>query len=39
MNNDELQVLGTENKKQNSWKWIDSCLLCGTLYSLLSYIQ
>ena len=22
MNNDELQVLGTENRKNNSWKWI-----------------
>lgn len=22
MNNDELQVLGTENKKSNNWKWI-----------------
>ena len=22
MNNDELQVLGTENRKRNTWKWI-----------------
>ena len=21
MNNDELQVLGTENRKSNNWKW------------------
>jgi cell division protein FtsI (penicillin-binding protein 3) len=31
MNNDELQVLGTENKKQNNWKWITIAICLALL--------
>ena len=36
MNNDELQVLGTENKKNNSWKWIVAAV-CVVL-SIVCYL-
>lgn len=36
MNNDELQVLGTENRKSNNWKWIVA-VVCVVL-SLVAYI-
>ena len=36
MNNDELQVLGTENRKSNNWKWIVA-VVCVVL-SLVGYI-
>lgn len=36
MNNDELQVLGTENRKNNTWKWIVAAV-CVVL-SLVGYI-
>ena len=42
MNNDELQVLGTENKKNNSWKWIVAAvcvvlsIVCYLLYNRCS---
>ena len=36
MNNDELQVLGTENRKRNTWKWIVAAV-CVVL-SIVSYL-
>ena len=36
MNNDELQVLGTENRKSNTWKWIVAAV-CVVL-SIVFYI-
>ncbi len=36
MNNDELQVLGTENRKSNTWKWIVAAV-CVVL-SIVCYI-
>ena len=36
MNNDELQVLGTENRKRNTWKWIVA-IACVVL-SIVSYL-
>ena len=36
MNNDELQVLGTENRKSNTWKWIVA-IACVVL-SIVCYI-
>jgi len=37
MNNDELQVLGTENKKNNSWKWIVAavCVVLSIVFYLI----
>ena len=36
MNNDELQVLGTENRKSNTWKWIVA-IACVVL-SIVCYL-
>ncbi len=42
MNNDELQVLGTENRKRNTWKWIVAAvcvvlsIVCYLLYNRCS---
>ena len=36
MNNDELQVLGTENRKNNTWKWIVAAV-CVVL-SIVCYL-
>ena len=42
MNNDELQVLGTENRKSNNWKWIVAIacvvltIVCYLLYNRCS---
>ena len=36
MNNDELQVLGTENRKRNTWKWIVAAV-CVVL-SIVCYL-
>ena len=36
MNNDELQVLGTENRKRNTWKWIVA-IACVVL-SIVCYL-
>lgn len=36
MNNDELQILGTENRKNNSWKWIVAAV-CVVL-SIVCYL-
>lgn len=33
MNNDELQVLGTENRKSNTWKWIVAAV-CAILLAI-----
>lgn len=44
MNNDELQVLGTENRKNNSWKWIVAAvcvvlsIVCYLIYNRCSSI-
>ena len=43
MNNDELQVLGTENRKSNTWKWIVAAvcvvlsIVCYLIYNRCSY--
>lgn len=36
MNNDELQILGTENRKRNTWKWIVAAV-CVVL-PIVSYL-
>ena len=42
MNNDELQVLGTENRKSNNWKWIVAAvcvvltIVCYLIYNRCS---
>ena len=37
MNNDELQVLGTENRKSNTWKWI-VVAVCAILLAIIFII-